>query len=194
MSVIEQQKAIVGDYQYGFHDEENYVYKSERGLDRDKVAQISKMKGEPDWMLDFRLKAYDHYVERPMPTWGGDLSGIDFDDARLLGRMVVPNGRWRLVGTVMHLVNGAVFGALFVKFLKRPSVGKGLAAAQIENAVLWPTLALIDPIHPDRRNGHWPRFMTSPRIIVSEVIGHAIFGTVLGALTSRALKRGDGDA
>ena len=80
MSVIEQQKAIVGDYQYGFHDEENYVYKSERGLDRDKVAQISKMKGEPDWMLDFRLKAYDHYVERPMPTWGGDLSGIDFDD------------------------------------------------------------------------------------------------------------------
>ena len=80
MSVIEQQKAIVGDYQYGFHDEENYVYKSERGLDRDKVAQISKMKGEPDWMFDFRLKAYDHYVDRPMPTWGGDLSGIDFDD------------------------------------------------------------------------------------------------------------------
>ena len=80
MSVIEQQKAIVGDYQYGFHDEENYVYKSERGLDRDKVAQISKMKGEPDWMLDFRLKAYDHYLERPMPTWGGDLTGIDFDD------------------------------------------------------------------------------------------------------------------
>ena len=85
------------------------------------------------------------------------VSGIDFDDSRLLGRMVVPNGRWRLVGTVMHLVNGAVFGALFVKSLKRPSVGKGLAAAQIENAVLWPTLALIDPIHPDRRNGHWPR-------------------------------------
>ncbi len=80
MSVIEQQKAIVGDYQYGFHDEENYVYKSERGLDRDKVAQISKMKGEPEWMLDFRLKAYDHYLERPMPTWGGDLTGIDFDD------------------------------------------------------------------------------------------------------------------
>ncbi|MCB0874034.1 MAG: hypothetical protein KDC36_11735, partial [Thermoleophilia bacterium] len=42
------------------------------------------------------------------------VSGIDFDDTRLLGRMVVPNGPWRLVGTVMHLVNGAVFGALFV--------------------------------------------------------------------------------
>ncbi|MCC6704418.1 MAG: Fe-S cluster assembly protein SufB [Thermomicrobiales bacterium] len=80
MSVVEQQKAIVGDYQYGFHDTEDYVYKSERGLDRAKVEQISKMKGEPDWMLDFRLKAYEHWLERPMPTWGGDLSEIDFDN------------------------------------------------------------------------------------------------------------------
>ena len=79
MTVVDQQKAIVGDYQYGFHDVEDYVYKSERGLDRAKVEQISKMKDEPDWMLDFRLKAYEHYVSRPMPTWGGDLSGIDFD-------------------------------------------------------------------------------------------------------------------
>jgi Fe-S cluster assembly protein SufB len=69
-----------GDYQYGFRDVEDYVYKSERGLDREKVAQISKMKGEPDWMLDFRLKAFEHYQKRPMPKWGGDLSGIDFDN------------------------------------------------------------------------------------------------------------------
>jgi Fe-S cluster assembly protein SufB len=80
MSVIEQQKAIVGDYQYGFHDQEDYVYKSERGLDRAKVEQISAMKNEPDWMLDYRLKAYEHYVARPMPTWGGDLTEIDFDN------------------------------------------------------------------------------------------------------------------
>jgi len=70
----------IGEYQYGFHDKEDYVYKSERGLDRAKVEQISKMKNEPDWMLDFRLKAYDHYVKRPMPNWGGDLSGLDFDN------------------------------------------------------------------------------------------------------------------
>ena len=38
------------------------------------------MKGEPEWMLDFRLKAYAHYLERPMPEWGADLSVIDFDD------------------------------------------------------------------------------------------------------------------
>ncbi len=70
----------MGDYKYGFRDVEDYVYKSERGLDRAKVEQISKMKGEPEWMLDFRLKAYEHYLKRPMPKWGGDLSGIDFDN------------------------------------------------------------------------------------------------------------------
>lgn len=69
-----------GDYQYGFRDAEDYVYKSERGLDRAKVAQISKMKNEPEWMLDFRLKAFEHYQKRPMPKWGGDLSGLDFEN------------------------------------------------------------------------------------------------------------------
>ncbi|HET9661132.1 MAG TPA: Fe-S cluster assembly protein SufB [Thermomicrobiales bacterium] len=70
----------IADYQYGFHDKEDYFFKSERGLTRDTVINISKMKGEPDWMLDFRLKAYDHFLKRPMPTWGGDLTEIDFDN------------------------------------------------------------------------------------------------------------------
>ncbi len=70
----------IADYQYGFRDEEDYVFKSERGLTRDTVINISKMKGEPEWMLDFRLKAYDHFLKRPMPTWGGNLSEIDFDN------------------------------------------------------------------------------------------------------------------
>src|SRR3954451_1610139 len=81
--VAERQVAQVeiADYQYGFRDEEDYVYKSERGLDRAKVEQISRMKSEPDWMREFRLKAYDHYVKRPMPNWGGPaLSEIDFDN------------------------------------------------------------------------------------------------------------------
>jgi len=70
----------IADYQYGFHDTEDYFFKSERGLTRDTVINISKMKDEPDWMLDFRLKAYDHFLKRPMPTWGGDLTEIDFDN------------------------------------------------------------------------------------------------------------------
>ena len=70
----------IGDYQYGFRDEEDYVFKSERGLNKKIVEDISRMKGEPQWMLDFRLKSLDHYEKRPMPNWGADLSGIEFDD------------------------------------------------------------------------------------------------------------------
>ena len=71
----------IGEYQYGFSDKEDYFLQEQaRSRSRDKVLEISKMKGEPEWMLEFRLKAYDHFVKRPMPNWGGDLSGIDFDN------------------------------------------------------------------------------------------------------------------
>ena len=70
----------IGEYQFGFHDPENYVFKSRKGLDRQIVEEISAMKGEPQWMLEFRLKALDHFLKRPMPTWGGDLSTLDLDD------------------------------------------------------------------------------------------------------------------
>jgi Fe-S cluster assembly protein SufB len=67
-------------YKYGFHDKEDYFFKAERGLDHDKVRAISAMKAEPEWMRDFRMKALDYFYKRPMPEWGGDLSGIDFDN------------------------------------------------------------------------------------------------------------------
>ena len=71
----------IGRYKYGFHDsEENYIFKSERGLSRAVVENISRMKDEPQWMLDFRLKAYEHFRSRPMPTWGADLSGLDLEN------------------------------------------------------------------------------------------------------------------
>jgi Fe-S cluster assembly protein SufB len=70
----------IGDYQYGFRDEEDYFYKSGRGLNEEVVRKISEMKGEPEWMLEYRLKALDYFNKRPIPTWGGDLSGIDFDN------------------------------------------------------------------------------------------------------------------
>ena len=70
----------IGEYKYGFRDEEDYVFKSGKGLTRGVVEEISAMKGEPDWMRDFRLKALDHFEKRPMPNWGADLSGIDFSD------------------------------------------------------------------------------------------------------------------
>ena len=67
-------------YTPGFHMAENYVFKSERGLSAKIVEQISEMKGEPDWMRKFRLKSLALFEKRPMPTWGADLSGIDFDN------------------------------------------------------------------------------------------------------------------
>src|SRR6266516_2929041 len=71
---------IGNDYKYGFHDEENYVFKSERGLSAEVVAAISERKNEPDWMRKFRLKSLEYFVASPLPEWGGDLSQIDFDN------------------------------------------------------------------------------------------------------------------
>ena len=73
----------LGAYSLGWHDsEDEYVFKPRKGLDEDIIRQMSSMKGEPDWMLEFRLKSYQRFLAKPMPTWGGDgaLEEIDFDD------------------------------------------------------------------------------------------------------------------
>jgi len=68
------------DYKYGFHDVEDYKYKSGKGLTAEQVEDISRRKGEPEWMLKLRLRAHQMFLKKPMPTWGADLSGIDFDN------------------------------------------------------------------------------------------------------------------
>jgi Fe-S cluster assembly protein SufB len=76
-------KVVTGmgdEYAYGFHDVENYVFKSERGLSAEVVAAISERKKEPEWMRKFRLKSLEYFFARPLPTWGGDLTEIDFDN------------------------------------------------------------------------------------------------------------------
>jgi Fe-S cluster assembly protein SufB len=65
---------------YGFHDPEQYVFKARMGLDREVVEQISWIKNEPEWMREFRLKALEYFLRRPMPTWGADLSELNFDE------------------------------------------------------------------------------------------------------------------
>jgi Fe-S cluster assembly protein SufB len=70
----------IGDYRYGFSDPDKSIFKTRRGLDSSVVEQISAMKGEPEWMLEFRLKALEHYLGRPMPTWGADISHLDLDN------------------------------------------------------------------------------------------------------------------
>ena len=73
----------LGAYKLGWSDpEDDYVFKPEKGLSEDIIREMSFIKGEPDWMLNFRLKAYRRFQQRPMPTWGGGglLDEIDFDD------------------------------------------------------------------------------------------------------------------
>jgi len=70
------------DYsKYDFKDStEMYVHLSKKGLTKDTVREISHLKDEPQWMLDFRLRAYDAFMKKPMPQWGGDLNKIDFQN------------------------------------------------------------------------------------------------------------------
>jgi Fe-S cluster assembly protein SufB len=76
-------KIDVGDNykeKYGFFDKENYVFKAKRGLSADVVKEISWMKSEPEWMTKFRLRALQIWEKKEMPTWGADLSTIDFQN------------------------------------------------------------------------------------------------------------------
>ncbi len=70
----------LGKYKLGWSDEEDYVYKPQRGLNEDIIREMSRLKKEPEWMLDFRLRSYEIFKRKPMPKWGGDMSEIYFDD------------------------------------------------------------------------------------------------------------------
>jgi Fe-S cluster assembly protein SufB len=80
-------------YRYGFRDEENYVFKSRKGLDHEIVDEISWMKGEPDWMRALRHRSLDTFYSKPVPTWGGDLSRLDHDDIYYYIKPVEEQGR-----------------------------------------------------------------------------------------------------
>src|SRR4051794_19922804 len=76
-------KDINADYKErsGCHDAETYLYKAPKCLTRDTVLHLSKHKDEPEWMLEFRLKALDHLLSRPQPTWGSPmLAEVDYDN------------------------------------------------------------------------------------------------------------------
>ncbi len=70
----------LGKYKLGWSDEEDYVYKPQKGLNEDIIREMSSLKKEPEWMLDFRLRSYEIFKSKPMPNWGGDMSEIYFDD------------------------------------------------------------------------------------------------------------------
>jgi len=73
-------EGIVTDYKYGFKTDAHNVFQTKKGLSEAIVREISTIKGEPEWMLELRLKAYKAFVEKPNPTWGPNLDFIDFED------------------------------------------------------------------------------------------------------------------
>ena len=71
--------SISTTYDFGWHDSDEAGRNAKRGLDEQVVREISALKGEPEWMLAKRLKAYEIFERKPMPTWGIDLSPLDMD-------------------------------------------------------------------------------------------------------------------
>jgi Fe-S cluster assembly protein SufB len=76
----------LGTYEYGWHDPDSAGALAKRGLSEQVVREISALKNEPQWMLDLRLKGLRLFGKQPMPTWGADLSGIDFDTIKYFVR------------------------------------------------------------------------------------------------------------
>ncbi len=77
----QEAREVVGDYKAGWKDAENSTIRFDFGLSEEVVREISKLKEEPEWMTELRVKAYNHFVNRPMPKWGNTsaLGEIDFD-------------------------------------------------------------------------------------------------------------------
>ena len=82
----EERIASLGQYNYGWHDSDDAGATAKRGLSEAVVRDISAKKNESDWMLDKRLKALKIFEKKPMPAWGSDLSGIEFDNIKYFVR------------------------------------------------------------------------------------------------------------
>ena len=68
------------DYKYGFHDEDISLYKTKQGLTEETIREISRIKQEPEWMLNYRLQAFAKFMEMPIQDWGPELSRLNFDE------------------------------------------------------------------------------------------------------------------
>jgi len=88
-ATIDQQSATIEElsrYDYGWRDADSAGANARRGLNEDVVRDISAKKSEPEWMLDLRLKGLRLFDKKPMPQWGSELGGIDFDTIKYFVR------------------------------------------------------------------------------------------------------------
>ncbi|MCF6335791.1 MAG: Fe-S cluster assembly protein SufB, partial [Spirochaetales bacterium] len=78
MSISEQ--LPLEEYEHGYYFPDQSVFKTKKGLDEDVVRAISNRKDEPEWMLNYRLKAYETFLKKDFPNWGADIGDINFDE------------------------------------------------------------------------------------------------------------------
>ena len=112
--------------------------------------------------------------------------GSDYDDVELLGKFVTSGPEWPAVGTLMHLANGAVFGAVYASLrplVPGPPAVTGLGAAMTEHVGLWPLARLVDAHHP--AGSQLVELAGNRRAFAQAAWRHALFGVVLGVLEAR---------
>jgi hypothetical protein len=112
--------------------------------------------------------------------------GVDYDDAELLGKLVTRGRAWPVLGTAIHVANGALFGAVYANVAHRlplPSWARGPLAGLTEHVSTWPAIALVDRFHPARDD--MPMLATSLPAFAQATWRHLLFGTIMGELERR---------
>jgi hypothetical protein len=104
-----------------------------------------------------------------------------YDDVEILGKLVTRGDHWRPIGLVLHVQNGAIFGAAYTRlkpFLPGPAILRGLLVGLVEHIAAWPLTVVFDRYHPARKE--LPKLAANRRAFGQATIRHAVFGIVLG--------------
>lgn len=112
--------------------------------------------------------------------------GVPYDDAELLGKFVTRGPAWPVIGTGLHLVNGAAFGVAYAQVgarLPGPPVARGALAGLAEHLATWPLTGLVERYHPARDD--FPPLLGSGRAFAQATWRHLLFGAVLGLAEGR---------
>jgi hypothetical protein len=107
----------------------------------------------------------------------------EYDDVEILGKLVTRGDHWQPIGFVLHVQNGAIFGAAYARLkpsLPGPPVVRGLVVGLVEHVAAWPLTVVFDRYHPAR--DELPKLAASRRAFGQATIRHAVFGIVLGIL------------
>jgi hypothetical protein len=115
--------------------------------------------------------AYDPLLKRVFDT--------PYADSEVLGPFITQGRYAWAANLVTHMGGGAAFGYLFERFGGR-DVRDGVVAAVVENTALWPAVAVVERVHPKRKDGEWPPLLLNGRAFAAATTGHAIFGVLLG--------------